>query len=407
MMPERLEVAIAGGGIAGLTAALTFRKAGFKVTILEQAVAFAPVGAGILLQANGLMVLDVLGLGELVRAHGTAMPRLLLRDRLGRCLVATELHAHLPPRYWPVCIHRAHLHDILWQACASAGVTTHFGCKVKAVDTKAGMPALVCETIDGIMTISGDLIVGADGVRSAVREAVGIPTHLWPIVEGSVQGVVPHSVQAACHGEYLMGAEACGMLPMAQDSTFWFWGGSSQTAAGVATREFANWKNDVCRRFPPMHVVLSKYNSWADIVLLQHRSVRCDAWSSGKVVLIGDAAHAMSPNLGQGANCALVDALALAGHIAAGNQDGDIAGALASFEKDRRPLVDRLQERGHSEGASVQGRWLGSEAIVNLAVRLTRFASFSRQRADILAMSGLDGNGFDLTAAGIRAPVPW
>lgn len=134
-MPERFEVAIAGAGVAGLATALAFRKTGAKVTILEQARAFAPVGAGILLQANGLMVLDALGLGDQVRAQGTAMPRFLLRNSCGRCLASTEMNAHLPPRYWPVCIHRARLHDILWQACVGARVTTHLGCKVKSVET--------------------------------------------------------------------------------------------------------------------------------------------------------------------------------------------------------------------------------------------------------------------------------
>ena len=407
MVSERSEGVIAGGGIAGLAAALAFRKAGYKVTVLEQAAAFAPVGAGILLQANGLIVLDVLGLGDQVRALGTAMPRFKLRDSRGRCLVATELHAHLPLQYWPVCIHRAHLHNILWQACVSAGVTIHFSCRVKNVNAKQAVTVLVCETPDGVMSISGNLIIGADGVKSAVREAAAIPTHLWPIVEGSVQGVAAHSVEDACHGEYLKGSEACGMLPVGQDSTFWFWGGSSQTAIGDTTREFDSWKSDVCRRFPPMQIILSQYTSWDGMVRLQHRSVHCDAWSSGNLVLIGDAAHAMSPNLGQGANCALVDALALASHIASANSDGDLSGTLARFEQGRRPLVDRLQRQGHNEAAGALRRWLGSETIVNLALRLTRFASSRRQRADILAMSGLDGKGFDLAAAGVRTPIPW
>lgn len=198
------------------------------------------------------------------------------------------------------------------------------------------------------------------------------------------------------------------MLPMGQDSTFWFWGGSIRTVVGAAFGEFASWKDDVCRMFPTMRAVLSQYSGWDDMVLLQHRSVRCDAWSSGNVVLIGDAAHAMSPNLGQGANCALVDALALASHIAAGNPDRDISLALVSFEQDRRPLVDRLQQQGRSdERTSALRRWPGLETMVNLALRLSRFASSNRQRADILAMSGLDGKEFDLTAAGIRTPVPW
>ncbi len=407
MMQDRFEVVIAGGGIAGLAAALAFRKAGASVSVLEQAAAFAPMGAGILLQANGLMVLDALGLGEQVRTHGSAMPCFLLRNSRGRCLSATKLDAHLPRQYWPVCIHRAHLHDILRQACVSAGITLHFGCKVKAIDKNSEMPAAVCDTQNGMMPISGHLIVGADGVKSAVREAAEIRTQLWPIVEGSVQGVVTHAVPTTCHGEYVKGGEACGMLPMGRDATFWFWGTSSRTEAGAATREFDGWKAETCRRFPPMDVILSRYGSWADVVRLQHRSIRCETWSSGNVVLIGDAAHAMSPNLGQGANCALVDALTLVSHVARENTDDGLAGALARFEADRRPMVDRLQQRGHDESVSVGGRWLGLEAIVNLALRLARFSSPSRQRADILAMNGLDGTGFNLAAAGVRGAVPW
>ena len=407
MNPERFQVLVAGGGIAGLSAALAFRKTGFKVTVLEQAAAFAPVGAGILLQANGLMVLDLFGLGEQVRTQGTAMPRILLRDARGRCLAASEFQAHLPRQYWPICIHRAHLHDILWRACVGAGVETRFGWKAKDLHRTELAQALVCDTPEGLTSIAGDLIVGADGVRSTVREIAGIPAHLWPIVEGSVQGVLPRSVQSDWHGEYLKGPEACGMLPMGPNATFWFWGGSDRTAARLEAREFDGWKADIGRRFPAMDTVLAGYSSWAGMVRLQHRSVRCDAWSAGNIVLIGDAAHAMSPNLGQGANCALVDALALAGHVAAANPDRDLSGALAAFEHDRRPLVDGLQRRGHDEGTSASRRWRGADAIINLMLRLSRFFPSGRQRADILAMGGLDGTGFHLSAAGVRMPPPW
>lgn len=407
MKRDGFEVTIAGGGVAGLAAALAFGKAGCSPTIVERAAAFGPVGAGILLQANGLLVLDALGLGEEVRARGTAMPRFLLRDRRGRCLAELRLHAHLPPRLWPVCIHRAHLHNILWQACVRVRVTAHFDCRVSAVEEKAALPVLVCDTPRGRTRIASNLIVGADGVSSAVREAAGISFHLWPAIEGSVQGVVPNSVPADCHGEYVGGSEACGMLPVDGNSTFWFWGGSSRAVAEVETREFVSWKADLCRLFPPIRLVLDRYDSWTGMVHLQHRSVRCDAWSSGNVVLIGDAAHAMSPNLGQGANCALVDALALVSHIATLNSNDDLSEALTRFEQDRRPLVDRLQQKGHDEGASVIRRWRGFEPIVNLVVRLAQFASPSRQRADILMLNGLDGKGSDLEAAGIRVPSPW
>ena len=406
-MRDGFEVTIAGGGVAGLAAALAFRKGGYPVTVVERAAAFGPVGAGILLQANGLLILDALGLGEEVRARGEAMPRFVLRDRRGRCLIDTALDEHLPPHLWPVCIHRARLHDILWQACIRAHVVTHFDCKASAVEGSGPSPVLVCDTPRGSMRLASNLIVGADGVNSAVRKAAGFAPHFWPVIEGSVQGVVPHSVPADLHGEYVGGSEACGMLPMGGNSTFWFWGGSSRAVAQVETLDFASWKDNVYRHFPAMRLVLDQHDDWSGTVRLRHSSVHCDAWSSGNVVLIGDAAHAMSPNLGQGANCAIVDALALVSRVAARNSDADLSDALALFEQDRRSMVDRLQRRGHDEGASVVRRWSGFEPMVNFMLRLVRFASPARWRADIRLFSGLDGEYLDLEAAGVRAPIPW
>ena len=289
------EVAIAGAGVAGLAAALAFRGAGYAVTVFERTAELGAVGAGILLQANGLLVLKALGAAEEVRAAGAAMPCFLLRDRRGRTLLATELHAHLPPDLWPVCIHRADLHDILWRACTARGVTLRLGCKVSAVETDGQSPVLVYDTPSGSARVAGDLVVGADGVNSAVRDLGGFASHFWPVIEGSVQGVAPFAVPADCHGEYVGGAEASGMLPLGGGKTFWFWGGSGQVVAGIEKLSFANWKERVCRDFPAMRLVLDERHDWPGTVRLLHRSVQCDAWSVGKVVLIGDAAHAMSP----------------------------------------------------------------------------------------------------------------
>ncbi|GAA0714221.1 FAD-dependent monooxygenase [Dactylosporangium roseum] len=406
-MHGSLEVTIAGGGIAGLAAALAFRRSGCEVTIGERAAQFGPVGAGVLLQANGLLVLDSLGLGDEVRSRGAVMPRFALRDRSGKTLLETGLDAHLPPRLWPVCIHRADLHEVLWQACLRARVKVHFQHTVAAVEDIDRRPVLVCESPQGTTRIAGDLIVGADGVKSAVRDAAGISPERWPVLEGSVQGVAPVSLPADVHGEYLAGPEACGMLPVRAGSTFWFWGGSSKAVNQVGESDFASWKTDVCNRFPPMRLVLDGYDSWQGTVRLQHSSVHCETWSSGRVVLIGDAAHAMSPNLGQGANCALVDAVALAACVAEQETKAGLPEALNQFELGRRPIVDSLQRKGHDEGASVMPRWTGYQSLVNLAVRLARFTPSSMKRAAVLSLSGLDGREFDLHSAGVRAPIPW
>lgn len=405
-MREGSKVAIAGGGVAGLATALAFRKAGYEVIVIERTAVLDTVGAGILLQANGLLVLDALGLGDEVRAAGAAMARFQLRNRYGRTLVAIEPQAHLPRALSPLCIHRADLHAILWGACAAAGVTLHLGCKTVAIE-HGQRSAFVCETASGSVDIAGDLLVGADGINSVVRSAAGVPAHFWPVIEGSVQGVASHAVPADCHGEYLGGALACGMLPMSKDKTFWFWGGSGTAMEGIGQQHFVDWKRSVCRDFPAMERVLAGRHEWPGTVQLLHRSVRCDRWSTGNVVLVGDAAHAMSPNLGQGANCALVDALALVCHVGRRDLRSGLGEALLRFEHDRRPVVDEMQLRGHREGAAAITSWPGKEAITNFVLRLARFASPARQRADVLLMSGLAPGDPDLAAAGVSSPLPW
>jgi 2-polyprenyl-6-methoxyphenol hydroxylase-like FAD-dependent oxidoreductase len=406
-MRERSKIVIAGAGVAGLAAALAFCKAGHEVTLLERCTAFDAVGAGILLQANGLLVLDALGLGEEVRAAGAALPRFQLTDRFGRTLLALEPQAHLPRALWPVCVHRADLHAVLWRACVAAGTTLKLGCKVVAIEGNDVSSSFVCDTANGSFRVTGDLLVGADGVRSSVREAAGFKARVWPVIEGSVQGVASHLVPDECQGEYLGGAQACGMLPMGGGKTFWFWGASGAAVENIGQRSFSEWKAEVCRTFPAMKLVLGDRRDWTGTVQLLHRTVQCDRWSAANVVLIGDAAHAMSPNLGQGANCALVDALAVACHLGSNDADSSLAEILRQFEQDRRPMVEKLQLQGNREGAAAIARWPGFEFIASIMLRLARFSSPARRRSDVFEMSGLKAENFDLEAAGISRPLPW
>lgn len=301
-------VVIAGAGIAGLAAALALRRAGCHATVVERTRSLGAVGAGILVQANGLLVLDALGLGEAVREAGAVRSAFDLRDRHGRLLLRTEFASALPAHLHPVAIHRAELHRILWQACAAAGVAPKLGFAVTKVEADAPRPSLVCDTPDGEQRIVGDLVVGADGIRSVVRDTGGFACATDSPIEGSVQGVAPLELPEEAHGEYFDGGEACGMLPLGNRRTFWFWGGSGRTVEELEGLSYESWRMRVVARFPAMLPVLAGQDGWSGLVRLLHRSVRCERWSRGHVVLIGDAAHAMSPNLGQGANCALVDA---------------------------------------------------------------------------------------------------
>lgn len=304
-------------------------------------------------------------------------------------------------------VHRAELHTILWRACSAGGVSLRLGHEVVHVDMERAFPALACKTASGERRVVADLVVGADGVRSVVRETGRFEVEHDPVIEGSVQGVVPFSVADGSHGEYVGGGQACGLLPLGGARTFWFWGGSGTVVEALERTQYAHWKDRVGERFPVMQPVLGHHPDWSGLVRLTHRSLRCASWSRGRVVLIGDAAHAMSPNLGQGANCALVDALSLACHIAGSPSADSLSEELARFERERRPLVEAIQRRGRQDGVAGTQSWPGADLLLRTALRLSRFSSRARRRAEIRTIGGLEGDGIDLASAGVRLPLPW
>lgn len=398
-------IVIAGGGIAGLAAALAFRRAGRDAIVIERTRSLGAVGAGILVQANGLLVLDALGLGDAVRAAGSSRRAFDLHDRHGHLLLRSEFDEVLPAHLCPVSIHRAELHRILWEGCAASGVSLQLGHTVRRVEANESQPSLVCETAAGEIRVTGDLVIGADGVKSVVRDTGGFAPRLDPIVEGSVQGVVPFSLPEHMFGEYFGGGQACGMLPIGGEQTFWFWGGSGKLVGEVERMPFLEWKRRVSESFPPLQQVLDHHRDWSGLVRLLHRNVRCASWSREQVVLVGDAAHAMSPNLGQGANCALVDALALVCHVTA--LPTNIREALRRFERDRRPLVEAIQRRGNQGGVLGTLSWPGADVLFKLLLRFARLSSRAARRAEIRMISGFDREGLELGAVGVHPPVPW
>lgn len=401
------EAVIAGAGIAGLTAAVSLRLAGWRVRVVERAEEIKPVGAGILLQANGLLALDALGLGKSARQNGASIHQLSLRRARGEVLHRLDFGLVLPERLCPVSIHRAELHGLLLASCRRLGADVNLGHTVIEVDGDRRRPALVCATSAGERRLEGDLVIGADGVRSTVRELGGFQVGLDPVVEGSVQGVVPASVDPSSHGEYLEASEAYGMLPLAAGRTFWFWGGAGELVRDLEGSTFADWRDHVSARFPHARSLLKYYADWDGLPRLLHQSLRCESWSVGRVVLIGDAAHAMSPNLGQGANTALCDALALALYVSAVAAD-DLEVALERFERSRRPLVDRIQRRGYREGRAATRRRPGSFAATIAALWLMRVAPPGIKRHEIRLMSGLQGRrGLDLRSAGVDLAPTW
>jgi 2-polyprenyl-6-methoxyphenol hydroxylase-like FAD-dependent oxidoreductase len=371
-MDDRSAIVI-GGGIGGLAAAVALRRVGWRVTVLERAATFGEIGAGITLLSNGLRCLDTVGLGAAVRGRGQSMLALGMRTPAGRWLSRLDgdgasLAAQMGTT--SVVIHRAELHSILHDALPAEALLA--GVETTSISGGAGGgPAAVrFRHQDHDVLLDADLIVGADGVHSWVR-AQCWPDAPAPVYSGSTtwRAVTPSSSAAVAEMSLSWGhGTEFGVMPIIDGRTYWYAAANADEGRrnpdelGELSRRFGSWHEPiptVLARTPPQAVLRH------DI----YRLPKLDGYARGSVVLLGDAAHAMTPNLGQGGGQALEDAIVLAAVV---SRTRDLAAALAHYDHQRRPRTQAM-----SRAATRQLRF-GQQlhtpiavAVRNAAVALT------------------------------------
>jgi 2-polyprenyl-6-methoxyphenol hydroxylase-like FAD-dependent oxidoreductase len=351
-----VRVVVVGAGIGGLATALGLQQAGAEVVVLERADRLRPLGAGLSLFGNGLAALDALGLGSWIRAEGStpaATLRAGQRRPDGRWLATTPAHALGDLRV----VHRSVLQEQLLGGLTTG--TVRCGAEVAEVAGAAG--AMSVRTTAGERR-AADLVVAADGVRSRVRGSWAGDPGVRYAGYCAWRGVtaVPVDLRGAA-GETWGRGRRFGVAPLPDGRVYWFAvasvppGGQDADEHVVVRRSFATWHRpipDVVEATPAASVLRHDVHDLA-------RPVR--SFRRGGCVLLGDAAHAMTPDLGQGGNLALEDGVTLARLLAglAPQEAPDPAAldcAVARYDEVRRPRTQAVARQARLLGRVAQAR---------------------------------------------------
>ncbi|MEH0846034.1 FAD-dependent monooxygenase [Micromonospora sp. CPCC 205711] len=370
---------VVGGGIGGLAAALALHRVGWRVTVLERAPELRELGAGLTLMANALRGLDALGVGAAVRAHGRAEAPGGLRTRSGRWLSrvdAAEMTRQLGST--ALGIHRAAVHGILRDALPAAALHTD----AEVVDVTSGPDgARVHHRRHGRPAeLAADLVVGADGLRSVLR------SRLWPeLPPPAYAGATAWRAAIRWTGPLPMavswgpGAEF-GMVPLGPDQVYWYAavnappGGRAADELAAVRERFGDWHD-------PIPALLAATRP-EDVLRhdLHHLAAPLPSYVRGRVALLGDAAHAMTPYLGQGAGQAIEDAVTLG--VACTGGPTDLDAALARYDRERRPRSQEVARASDRIGRYGQRlRHPVAVALRDTMVRLTPSRVALRQAA--------------------------
>ena len=371
------KIIVAGGGIGGVSSALGLANKGYQVVVLEQAPQFGEVGAGIQIGPNAFHAMDYLGVGDAGRAKAVYIDRLIMMDGLtgdevAHISVGDDFRARFKNPY--AVIHRADLHSVFLDACVRhPNVTLVNNQQVTRYENTASGAKVITTTGD---VFEGDAVIGADGVRSKIREQLTGGDELklsGHVAYRAVLSIDEMPEDLRWNAATLWAGPKCHMVhyPLQGWKTFNLVATFVTDISDVGTNE-PGTREEVLGRFghivPRARKLLEVPKSWRRWVLGDRDPI--ENWVDGRVALLGDAAHPTHQYFAQGACMAMEDAVLLADRLEA--HGGDFAAAFAEYQQARIVRAYRvvLSSRAigrhiyHAEGAErlVRNAVMGSKS---------------------------------------------
>lgn len=343
-----LDIGIAGAGPAGLAAALFLARAGHRVDLIERFDRPSPVGSGLLMQPTGLTVLDALGLSPTIHALGNRIDRLHGADaRSGRTVLDVRYDALAGGRYG-LAVHRAALFSTLHDAVVAQGLPIRTGITLAKAETRQARTAL--HDPDGEIVGDYDLVIDATGARSQLAAASVVAPKVTELPWGAFWATldcdgITHDDRALVQ-RYDAAKVMIGILPVGRAhpgegrKAAVFWSLKTADADAVKRAGLERWKAGITGHWPETAPFLAQITDWEQLTLARYAHRTTLPPHADGIAFIGDSAHSTSPQLGQGANMALLDAATLAHALSSA---ASVEEALAAYAAARRRHVRLFQ----------------------------------------------------------------
>ena len=331
-MRDRRHAEVAGGGFTGLTLAAALAQRGWSVCVHERAAEIRAFGAGIWLWENGVRVLNAIGAADEALTGCTEAPDWRSWDRHGRLI---DSIAFGRPYSRVFCLPREQLLQAILNTAKRAGAEI-----VTGSEAVAARPGGELCTADGT-SHPADLVCAADGVNSMVRDSLDLVARRHSHIDGAIRLLVPHVAsdyderESIRIKEWWRGSRRVLYTPCNRD-VFYIcltMPARDKEAAAVPVRKKV-WR----RSFPHLESIIARFGEEGRYD--RFVTTRLKRWGQGRVAVLGDAAHSMSPGLGQGCGTSIVNALALANML---EEDADIPTVLRRWEARQRPLAEHTQ----------------------------------------------------------------